>query len=64
MPLVLSLILPTPPHQAPQYLCLLGKWMMAASIILPGLRNYIWKARIPDDCDILVYQYGRKYSIS
>ena len=25
---------------------------------------YIWKAEIADGCDILVYWYGRKYSIS
>jgi len=34
-----------------------GEWLMAA-------RALAFEAGIPEGCDILIYQYGRRYSIS
>ena len=40
-----------------------GCWIVG--IVLSGLTEiYVWKAGILDVCDILVYQFGKKYSIS
>ena len=41
---------------------------MAGILLLPefpsGLNSFLWRTAVTDDCDILVYWYGRKYFIS
>ena len=57
-----------PPPIAPQY-CL-REWVgcQIIGMVLPGCPRsseiHIWRARVADGCDNLVYWYSRKYSIS
>ena len=60
----------------PEFLRVHGrKWLQpegwlsdGAGVLLPdcpsGSGIHIWRAEITDNCDILVYSYGRKYFIS
>ena len=46
-----------------------GRWLPPASIVLPfggplGSEIHMWRARIKDGCDILVYRYRRRHFIS
>ena len=41
-----------------------GCSLMSADLRDPSPSRVLWRAGIADDCDILVYCYGRKYSMS
>lgn len=61
----LLFLLTIPCPSAPQTL-LGGRdwWLLDSHYCFPEHRNLHFCAGTPDDCDILVYCYGRKYSIS